>query len=89
MLIAKKGNYELIDKIFLGREPKTTFSIEICKRINDSLITICTLNRGETNLISCENRLLSTIENLEDLENVKLLVDILYLIFRTDEVKKD
>ena len=86
MVLAKKGKYFLQHKIFLGRNKRTTFSIEICKELEDkSKIAICTLNQGEINLISCENRLISTIENMDDLQDVKLLIDILYLIYSTEE----
>ena len=88
MVIAKKGDFILCHRKFLGRDPLTTYEIEICKLLKNGItMVLCKLDRQNKNLISLENRLLQYIETQNDINDVKLLVEILYKIYETDEIK--
>ena len=85
MILAKKGNFILKHKIFLGRDKLTTHKLEICKKgFDNSLYTIVTID-AKFNLQSIDLRLLDAIQNVEDLEDVKILSKILYNIVRYTE----
>lgn len=88
MIIAKHGNYILQHRTILGIEHLTTFQIEICKiHHNQSVYTICKLDKDTLNMISIDNRLLESIETFEDVESLKILTKILYSIYETEEIK--
>lgn len=84
MILAKSGNYTLQQKTFLGRDKLTTHKLEICKIVKNSAQTIAYIN-NQFDLISIETRLIDTIETLEDLESIRILVKILYNIIRYTE----
>lgn len=85
MILAKRGNFILQHKIFLGRDNLTTHKLEICKKgLDNSLYTIATID-DKFNLQSIDLRLIDAIQNVEDLENVKILSKILYNIVRYTE----
>ena len=45
MILAKRGNFILQHKIFLGRDKLTTHKLEICKKeFDNSLYTIATID---------------------------------------------
>ena len=85
MILAKKGNFTLQHKSFLGRDKLTTHKLEICKKgFDNSLYTIAIID-DKFNLQSIDLRLLDAIQNAEDLEDVKILSKILYNIVRYTE----
>lgn len=85
MILAKRGNFILQHKSFLGRDKLTTHKLEICKRgFDNSLYTIATID-AKFSLQSIDLRLLDAIQTVEDLENVKILSKILYNIVRYTE----
>ena len=90
MLIAKKNNFSIRHKKFLGNQVLTTYQIELYKDLADGTsIAICRLDKETKNLISIENRLLDSIKTEDDINTVKLLTKILYNIYDTDEIKVD
>lgn len=85
MVIAKHRAYYLQHRTFLGIDRLTTFQIELCKKVNDSYITLCRLNKETLNLECIDNRVIESIETIEDVESLKLLTKILYNIYETEE----
>ena len=46
MVIAKKGDFILCHRKFLGRDPLTTYEIEICKLLKNGItMVLCKLDR--------------------------------------------
>lgn len=61
MILAKRGNFILQHKIFLGRDKLTTHKLEICKKeFDNSLCTIATID-DKFNLQSIDLRLIDAI----------------------------
>ena len=92
LTIARIKNFELRYKVFLAKHNYTTHDIEIVKweTENNALnkrnycYTIASFN-SKGNLVDCCNRLLNSIETIEDLDNLKNLASIGYLIVTATE----
>ena len=87
MIVAKSGNYVLQHETFLGTRKLTTFALEICKKVDGSYYTICKIDRETRNLHSISNRLVESVDTLEDIESLKILTRILYNIYDTEELE--
>lgn len=87
MLIAKKGNFVLCHETYLGNRKLTTYSIEVCKIVSDgSRYTVAKLEDG--NVKSINLRLLECIDSIEDVEDLKILCEIMYNIkMNTEELE--
>lgn len=88
MIIAKCGNFLLTHKFYLNNNvAPTTHNIEIRKQTNTgNQFTIADFD-SEGQIRSCLDRLLTEIENDEDLDNVRYLAHIAWLIIcRTEKI---
>ena len=92
LTIARIKNLELRYKVFLAKHNYTTHNIEIvkCETENSALnkinycYTIASFD-SEGNLVDCCNRLLNSVETIEDLDNLRNLASIGYLIVTSTE----
>ena len=92
MIIAKSGMYSLRRKTYLGNHIYTTHDIELC-RYNDNMrtvFTVATFKRDEDSydIVSCGSRLIEYL-NADDIEDVKILLDIATKIMMTEEVESE
>ena len=87
MTIARIGKFALRHETFINRKKVNTHEIEIVKFYGEKLdvcYTIASFNEaGE--IVSCGNRLLDGV-TAEDIEAIKTLADIAYLIISKTEV---
>ena len=87
MLIAKHGNYTIEHETFLGRRNLTTHAVVINKHLHDgSIHTVCKLS-SDLNIVSIQDRLISSIDTFEDVVSLKILTRLLYNIYETEEVE--
>ena len=83
LIIAKDGKYSLQHRLFLGRDKRTTFSLQLCS----GNTAIAYLDKESLSLTSYENRLIESIETEQDVLSVKKLIKLLYIIYDTEEVE--
>lgn len=95
MIIAKKGKFALVTNLYLTEHTYFTSDIEIVKYFHDSegkksCYSICDFERTKEkefpNVISCGNRLIEAIEELEDITDLKQLIEIGAAIISCDDV---
>jgi len=85
MIIAQRGKYSLRTKTYINPHVYKTCDIEICKEDADGVLTIAMYKHNE--LYSIDNRLLDSINNNEDLSNLKKIVQTGFLIVKGDDVE--
>ena len=87
MTIARIGKFALRHKTFINRKNINTHEIEIVRFYGEKLdvcYTIASFNEaGE--IVSCGNRLLDGV-TVEDIEIIKTLANIAYLIISETEI---
>lgn len=85
MIIAKCGNFLLTHKTYLNDVAPTTHNIEIRKQPpTGNQFTIADFD-SEGQIRSCLDRLLTEIDNEEDLDNIRCLAHMAWLIISRSE----
>lgn len=89
MLIAKKGNFGLTTRVYLTDHIYTTHDIDIVKYQNFNGKEGCYVIAqpdDEGNIVSISNRLIESIEDDRDLEDLRKIIDIACKIIETDNI---
>ncbi len=89
MLIARKGNFGLTTSVYLTDHIYTTHDLDIVKYQDfngkESCYVIAQPD-DDGNIVSISNRLIESIEDYEDLENLRRIIDIACKIIDTDNI---